>query len=62
MSVTTDPESITNSVMLEVDKVLRKNGLAPAGHRHYDGNRQVLKGLIEIVVADAQEHGDVPRS
>ena len=48
--------------MQAIDKELRKNGLAPAGHRHYEGNRKIIGGLIEMMIRDAMENGDVPSS
>lgn len=56
MSVTKDLDSITNSVMMAMDKELRKNGLAPAGNRHYEGNRRVISGLIAMMLMDMKEH------
>lgn len=62
MSTTTDIDSVTNSIMMAMDKELRKNGLAPAGHRHHNGNRALIRGMVAIIVNDAKENGDVPRS
>ena len=58
MAVTQDAESITNSVMMAIDKELRKIGIAPAGHRHYDGNRKIIKGLIDMMILDQKEQDD----
>jgi len=55
MSVTNDLDSITNSVMMAMDKELRKNGLAPAGHRHYNGNRELIKGMIAMLQHDTKK-------
>lgn len=57
MSTTRDLDSITNSVMMAIDKELRKNGLAPAGHRHYEGNRTLIKGMIGIMLNEEEENG-----
>lgn len=58
MSKTKDLDSITNSVMMAIDKELRKNGLAPAGHRHYEGNRSLIRGMVAMLVMDEKEHTD----
>lgn len=62
MSITHDADSLTNSVMQAMDKEFRKNGLAPANHRHYKGNRVRIRAMIAMMLEDAKEHGDVPRS
>ena len=47
---TTDPSSITNSMVMELDKVFRANGI-PFAHRHHEA-RELLLPLIASVVAD----------
>ena len=47
---TTDVSSITNSAIMELDKVFRKNGI-PFAHRH-DEARELLTALVATVVAD----------
>lgn len=58
MSVTNDVDSITNSVLMAMDKEFRKNGIAPASHRHYKGNREVIRALVEMFVleTEAEKH------
>jgi len=43
-------ENVTNSVMGAIDKELRKCGIAPEFHSHYRGNRQLIKGMIAMMV------------
>jgi len=51
--ITKDVDSLTNSCMMEIEKVFRKNGIAAVTHRHYMGNRKLLRGMIEMMLVDA---------
>lgn len=53
MSATTDVSSVTTSVLLAMEKEFRKNGMAPAFHRHYKGNRQLIEAMVAMIAADA---------
>lgn len=53
MSATTDVSSVTTSVMLAMEKEFRKNGMAPAFHRHYKHNREFIQGMVAMIAADA---------
>lgn len=56
---TQDISSVTNSVMMAIDKELRKNGLAPAGHRLMKDNRAIIQDLMSRVIADARVRGEI---
>lgn len=62
MAATLNVDALTNSAMMALEKEMRKNGLAASTHRHYDGNRRIMRGMIQIMLQDAMEAGDVPRS
>ena len=47
---TIDVNSITNSVVMELDKVFRANNI-PFAHRHHEA-RELLLPLIASVIAD----------
>ncbi len=47
---TTDVHSITNSAVMELDKVFRANNI-PFAHRHHEA-RELLLTLVASVVAD----------
>jgi len=48
--VTTDVDSITNSAVMALDAVFRRNNI-PFGHRH-DEAREILRAVVASVVAD----------
>lgn len=48
--VTTDVDSITNSALMALDAVFRRNGI-PFAHRH-DEAREILRAMVASVVAD----------
>ena len=50
MSKTTDVDSITNSAVMELDKVFRANDI-PFAHRHQEA-RALLLTLVVSAVAD----------
>jgi len=50
MSKTTDVDSITNSAVMELDKVFRANDI-PFAHRHQEA-RALLLTLVASAVAD----------
>jgi len=49
-----DIDSITNSAMMAMEKESRKNGIAPEFHDHFRGNREIVKGMVAIMVAEAK--------
>lgn len=53
MTMTNDLDSLTNSVMMEFEKVMRKNGVAARFHPHYDGNRKLIRGMIAMMMAQS---------
>jgi hypothetical protein len=56
--ITRDIDSLTNSVMMEFEKVMRKNGVAPEFHPHYNGNRALIRGMIAMMVPSTKENPD----
>jgi hypothetical protein len=56
--ITRDIDSLTNSVMMEFEKVMRKNGVAPQFHPHYVGNRALIRGMIAMMVLTDEETSD----
>ena len=52
MTITRDIDSITNSAFQAVDKVFRDNEISPVFHRHMNGNRKLLRGMIAIMLAE----------
>jgi len=49
-SKTTDVQSLTNTMVMELDRVFRNNDI-PFSHRHHEA-RELLLPLIASVVAD----------
>jgi len=54
MTITRDPDSLTNSVVQAMDKEFRKNGISPVFHRHMTGNRKLIRGMIAIMLAEVE--------
>jgi len=52
MSITRNVDSLTNSVLQAVDKEFRKNKISPVFHRHIEGNRKLIRGMIAIMIAE----------
>jgi hypothetical protein len=48
--MTTDVDSITNSAVMALDKVFRRNDI-PFAHRHEEA-RELLRAMVASVVAD----------
>ena len=53
--MTTDADALTNSIMMDIEKAFRKEGIGGVTHRHYEGNRKVIKGLVAIMLAEELE-------
>lgn len=49
---TTDVSSITNSVLMAMEKEFRKNGMAGTFHEHVEANRPLIQGMVASIVAD----------
>ena len=54
MTITRDVDSLTNSILQAVDKEFRKNKISPVFHRHIDGNRKLIRGMIAIMIAEVK--------
>ena len=53
--MTKDVSSITNSSMMDIEKAFRKNGIGGVTHKHYNSNRQLIEGMVAIMIAEAGE-------
>ena len=62
MSTTHDVDSITNSMMMAMEKECRKNGLVPQFHNQYFGNRLIVRAMAALLVAEAEEPKDDKKS
>ena len=51
-------DSLTNSVMMAMEKELRKYGVAIEYHRHYTGNREIFKGMLGIMLYEEKDSDD----
>jgi hypothetical protein len=48
--LTKDIDSLTNSVMMKFENVMRKSGVAAEFHPHYVGNRALVRGMIAMML------------
>ena len=51
-------ESLTNSVMMGIERELRKYGVAIEYHRHYTGNRVMIKGMLAMMLYEEKGNDD----
>lgn len=58
MTMTRDLDSLTNSAMMAVEKILRENGVANGFHTHYDGNRALMRGMIAMILPPMETTDD----
>jgi hypothetical protein len=54
MTITRDADALTNSLIQSFDKDFRKNGISPVFHRHMEGNRKVIYGMVAIMLAEVK--------
>lgn len=54
-NTTIDVNSITNSAVMELDKVFRANNI-PFAHRHHEARELLLTLVASVVADDAAEH------
>lgn len=47
MSMTRDADSLTNSLLMALEKESRKSGLAPEFHRDYAMHRQRVRSMVD---------------
>lgn len=58
MATTTDTDSITNSLMMAMDKEARKHGLGPAFQLHQVGNRAIMRTMVAALQQKSKEIAD----
>ena len=62
MASTTDTDSITNSLMMAMDKEMRKYGLGPAFQLQHVGNRALMRTMVAAIQQKSKEITDDTRS